>query len=172
MTDTQIMESLKRCVSERESCSGCAYHGKFDGNYCSQRLIKDAVLLINRQAKQLEKLKQENDHRKNVITLLEQDVADRDDMLKRKVEEVYADFMNDYKIMSDELNTLYDKNVTHQKDIGRLRTILEKIPQTICDHTYPDFDKDGKPVNVWKANEGYDAIDALFAEQIVKEAAT
>ena len=38
-----------------------------------------------------------------MIHLLEQDIADRDKMLESKVEEVYAEFMRDYKCMREEL---------------------------------------------------------------------
>ncbi len=37
----------------------------------------------------------------------------------------------------------------------------EKITQAIVDNTYPYFDKDGKPVNIWKAKEGYNSIDEI-----------
>lgn len=87
--------------------------------------------IIKSQAAEIERLKKENDHRKNIITLLEQDIADRDDMLQRKVEDVYADFMNDYKIMKDELDALYDKGVEQRKEIDRLRAALKKYGDTL-----------------------------------------
>lgn len=49
--------------------------------------------------------------------------------------------------------------------------IAKRIPQTICDHCRPDFNRNDLPVNVWEAKEGYAAVDALV-DQIVKEAAT
>ena len=42
--------------------------------------------------------------------------------------------------------------------------IIEAIKMAVCENTYPYFDKNGKPVNVWKAKEGYDALDALMVE--------
>lgn len=40
----------------------------------------------------------------------------------------------------------------------------EKVEQAIVDNTYPYFDKDGKPVNIWKATTGFDKIDEIVKE--------
>lgn len=40
----------------------------------------------------------------------------------------------------------------------------EKVSQAIVDNTYPYFDKDGKPVNIWKAVLGFDKIDEICKE--------
>ena len=40
----------------------------------------------------------------------------------------------------------------------------KKVAQAICDNTYPSFDKDGKPVNIWNAVTGYDRIDEIAKE--------
>ena len=40
----------------------------------------------------------------------------------------------------------------------------EKVSQAIVDNTYPYFDKDGKPVNIWKAVLGFDNIDEIAKE--------
>ena len=47
--------------------------------------------------------KDEIETQKCVIRLLEEDIAYRDKMLESKVEEVYAEFMRDYKAMREEL---------------------------------------------------------------------
>ena len=75
----------------------------------------------------------EVDKLKVMIHLLEQDIADRDKMLESKVEEVYADFMRDYKCMREELE---DKATE-----GRADTI-EKIKLMFAMHfgTYTDGD--------------------------------
>ena len=39
----------------------------------------------------------------------------------------------------------------------------EKLKQAICDNTYPYFDKNGKPVNIWNA-DGFDKIDERVKE--------
>lgn len=45
-----------------------------------------------------------------------------------------------------------------------VQKMQERVMQAICDNTYPDFNKDGKPINVWKAILGYDAIDQIAKE--------
>lgn len=47
-----------------------------------------------------------------------------------------------------------------------VKEVAERIKQIICDHCYPDFNKDGKPINVWNATNGYKAIDNLVKERI------
>ena len=37
----------------------------------------------------------------------------------------------------------------------------EKVSQVIVDNTYPYFDKDGKPVNIFKAVVGFEKIDEI-----------
>lgn len=42
-----------------------------------------------------------------------------------------------------------------------VKEFAEKVEQAICDNTYPYFDKDGKPVNIWNT-DGFDKIDELL----------
>lgn len=42
-----------------------------------------------------------------------------------------------------------------------VKEFAEKLKQAICDNTYPYFDKDGKPVNIWNT-DGFDKIDELL----------
>lgn len=51
-------------------------------------------------------MKERMKERDDVVRLLKQDIADRDKMLEAKVEEVYADFMRDYRQMREELEEL------------------------------------------------------------------
>ena len=77
---------------------------------------------------------EELDKYKVMIRLLESDIADRDKMLEAKVEEVYADFMRDYKCMREELDGLYDeyaelkRKSTNEPDILK-STITHKEEQ-------------------------------------------
>ena len=41
------------------------------------------------------------------------------------------------------------------------REIFDGIEKIILENTYPYFDKDGKPCNIWKAKSGYYALDEL-----------
>jgi hypothetical protein len=48
------------------------------------------------------------------------------------------------------------------KRLAEERTeIFEKVEKIILDNTYPDFNREHKPVNIWKAKDGYDALDEL-----------
>ena len=62
-----------------------------------------------------EKLKDELEKAKCIIKLLEGDIEDLRNTLERKVEEVYPEFMKDYKIMRDELNACYDELTEEKK---------------------------------------------------------
>lgn len=42
--------------------------------------------------------------------------------------------------------------------------VIKRIKQIVCDYCYPDFNKDGKPINVWEATNGYEAIDNFLKE--------
>lgn len=48
------------------------------------------------------------------------------------------------------------------KRLAEERTeIFEKVEKIILDNTYPDFNREHKPVNIWKAKDGYDAFYEL-----------
>lgn len=44
-----------------------------------------------------------------------------------------------------------------------IEEFAEKVKKIICEHTYPYFDKDKKPVSIWNA-DGYKEIDKLIRE--------
>ena len=44
-----------------------------------------------------------------------------------------------------------------------VKEFAEKLKQAICDNTYPYFDKNGKPVDIWGA-DCFDKIDELLKE--------
>ena len=53
------------------------------------------------------------------------------------------------------------------------REILDEVEKIILENTYPDFSKNGKPCNIWKATSGYDALADLkkkYTEQAVENA--
>ena len=104
----------------------------------------------------IEELTKENEKLKMFNKLLEQDIADRDEMLEKKVEEIYPEFMRDYKCMREELDGNYEE----------MREIKERLKQAICDNTYPDFHREGKPINVWNAITGYDLIDQIAKDML------
>ena len=61
----------------------------------------------------------------------------------------------------------YEAGVDEGWDNARKETaekFAEMVSQAIVDNTYPYFDKDGKPVNIWKAVVGFDTIDEIAKE--------
>lgn len=50
-------------------------------------------------------------------------------------------------------------DVAPRADIAR--GIFDEIEKIILDNTYPDFNREHKPVNIWKATTGYDAFYEL-----------
>ena len=98
-----IIEALKHCKSH--SCGRCPLNefceeeGVIEG---SSKLCGDALALINTLTDEVKLLRIIKD-------LLNQDIADRDALLEKKVEEVYPEFMQDYKAMREELNGVYEE---------------------------------------------------------------
>lgn len=115
-TDEEVMEALKCCASPKEyACDGCPCKAKeaIAGDiYCITDVSKAAAELIKKQ-------KEKIDAYACINRLLEQDIADRDEMLKQKVEVVYADFMKDYECIKEENEGLY-------KELAELRAELER----------------------------------------------
>ena len=58
------------------------------------------------------------------------------------------------------------KNGYKQGTVTAVSEMAKRLKQAICDNTYPDFDKKGKPINVWKATTGYDLIDEIAKEMM------
>lgn len=75
---------------------------------------------------------------------------------EKKIEE-----SNKYRMAVVDSDFLDLINDAFTEDVAPVDEIIEAVKQIICENTYPSFDKNGKPVNVWKAREGYDALDAL-----------
>ena len=81
-----------------------------DGELVSKDWHDEQVLHLEEQCQQFlydfEQQKAEIERKTGVIRLLEKDVAELHKEREKRVEEVYADFMKDYKIMRDELNEI------------------------------------------------------------------
>ena len=93
----------------------------------------------------------------NIITEQEKKI----DALKEKCVEL-CDKMWDAQ---DDLDYYYDEmpNKVKQAEIEAVKEFAEKLKQAISDNTYPYFDKNGKPVNIWNT-DGFDKIDELLKE--------
>lgn len=75
---------------------------------------------------------------------------------------------NSYKAEVERLQKENDVLIeTYSKcQIAIIKGSIERIKQIVCDHCHPDFNKDGKPINVWDAVNGYKAIDNFFKEMV------
>lgn len=129
-TDDEIINMLKHCIRcnarQIANCDSCPLENTYPN--CDDEIEIMALDLINRQRAEIKRLQKlgasvtrrmvkvkaeankELDKLKGVINLLARDIADRDKMLEGKVEEVYADFMRDYKEIRAELEDLLDSD--------------------------------------------------------------
>ena len=78
-----------------------------------------------------EKLNDELEKAKCIIKLLELDIEDLRNTLERKVEEVYPEFMKDYKIMRDELNDCYDELTEERK---QSEIVLKELESKVAEY--------------------------------------
>lgn len=82
------------------------------------------------------------------------------------------DLINRQKADIDMLNNNLSIMVTTMSNSTKVtkaeayKECIEKVSKLICDNTYPDFDKDGKAVNIWNAKDGYKQIDNLLKEMV------
>lgn len=56
MTDNEIIKTLECLCGGGDSCTECAYHKKYRFGECKKQVAKDAIDLINRQQKEIERL--------------------------------------------------------------------------------------------------------------------
>ena len=68
--------------------------------------------------------------------------------------------MDQYSATESAYKNGYEKGYADGK-VKVAREIFEEIEKVILDNTYPDFNREHKPVNVWKATTGYDAFYEL-----------
>lgn len=96
--------------------------------------------------------------------------------LARKRSEDYQ-FIPDewYKAVGDRLESLskinkilVSNNYINSIKIQAYKEIAELFKNGICRNTYPDFDKNGKPVIIFKVKTGYELIDDILNEEIKK----
>lgn len=76
---------------------------------------------------EIKRLTEELESKNGVIKLLEQDIESRDKMLEAKVEDVYAEFMQDYKQMREELDGAYEENAKLAQALVKLQCYNEAL---------------------------------------------
>ena len=105
MNYEKVLKALKLCATNDTPCpKTCPYYYAGDDNImgCTQRLTADAAKLVEGLTDEVKLLRIIKD-------VLNQDIEDRDAMLERNVEEVYPEFMKDYKAMKEELAAVYEE---------------------------------------------------------------
>ena len=108
------------------------------------------------------------------------------DQIISKYEELNNDYKHEIERLNNEYSKAFERLKSQQREIDRLKeenerfennmkSVLEiekkqavkefagNLKQAICDNTYPYFDKNGKPVNIWNT-DGFDRIDELLKE--------
>ena len=110
-----------------DHCAHCLYGESKD---CSAEIKKDTKALI----KEFKHLSEERDKLVGIKVLLLRDLEERDAMLLKKVEEVYPEFVKDYKSMEVDLGELYE-------EVDRLERELKDARDTIRTLEILDEDK-------------------------------
>ena len=116
LTDKEIVTALEICKSSK-SCrkeTGCPLR---DCINCHTELAKRVLDLIHR-------LQSENENLKAAVKIHVMDIDELHKEREKRVEEVYPDFMQDYKIMRDELNSTMSENAELQKQVDELKERL------------------------------------------------
>ena len=88
-------------------------------------------------------------------------------------QECIKDYLKQLITEGEENVEITEFNAEMQKRLAKVPAtdvveVAKKIKQIICDHCYPNFNKDGKPINVWNSTNGYKAIDN-FVKEVVGE---
>jgi hypothetical protein len=118
--------------------------------------VKDAIDLINRKNERFaELIKQFNIQWQAYDRLYKESLQ-----LKSEIERLQ-------KLIDDNCDVCIERERANGRAEG-IKEVLEKVKEVICSQTYPAFDADGKPVNVWRAKPGYDAIDQIAKEMGVE----
>ena len=80
------------------------------------------------------------------------------------IEEVFKDAIELIKKQREEIERWQKELILKNNTLIIVKSLVNQLPQAICDNTSPDFNKDGKAVNVWKAKSGYDDVFALIKQ--------
>ena len=104
----------------------------------------------------INELESENNELKNIIA------KEQEACVECELEQSWELFARDKEIdrLRAEIERLTEEHNRHKVVV---KDFAEKLKQVICDNTYPYFNKNGKPVNIWNT-DGFDKIDELLKE--------
>ena len=77
--------------------------------------------------KKIDRLEDEIAHKNGIIRLLEKDIEDLHKALEKRVEDVYEDFMKDYKLMREELDGASEENADLQNKLWDLQDDFDNL---------------------------------------------
>ena len=77
--------------------------------------------------KKIDRLEDEIAHKNGIIRLLEKDIEDLHKALEKRVEDVYEDFMKDYKLMREELDGASEENADLQNKLWDLQDDFDTL---------------------------------------------
>ena len=157
MNEYIVKKALKRCsaVGPKTGCSDCPYC------YRCKDLNREALCIITEQEKEIEQLTRERNQQAEELA------KEQEACVKCKLEQSWELFARDKEV--DRLRAeskRFENNMKSVLEIQKknvVKEFAEKLKQAICDNTYPYFDKNGKPVNIWNT-DGFDRIDELLKE--------
>ena len=150
MKHNEIIRALECCKTGYCYQYDCPLVNGFDDDIskCTYELAKNALSLIKELTEKNEKLTKR-------CALRQKDLDDTLDLLYKAEEE------NERLIEAGFDTVDYAIDKIKQARVDAIKEMQARVKEAICDYTYPDFNKDGKPVNVWKAHRGYDLIDDI-----------
>ena len=157
MNEYIVKKALKRCsaVGPKTGCSDCPYC------YRCKDLNREALCIITEQEKKIEQLTRERNQQAEELA------KEQEACVECELEQSRKLFVRDKEI--DRLRAeskRFENNMKSVLEIEKknvVKEFAEKLKQAICDNTYPYFDKNGKPVNIWNT-DGFDRIDELLKE--------
>ena len=141
---------------------------KFD---CQQTVYADLSKIIKDKCKEIESLQAENEELKKAKYIFSTVDYCADDLDKALEENTKL------KAENERLNTLIAETnehrgavihaITHidQNKAEAYKECIEKAKYIICNNTYPDFDKNGNAVCIWRT-EAYKKLDNLLKELV------
>lgn len=152
MTDNEIIKAFKDFLNEQ--VDGYTDHVETGGERYEfiekeLELLKETDNLINRQ--KAEKAEQQSE-----IAILKDS--------NKNLQELY--YTEREKVKKAKQKVIDIAKALKTAKAEAYKEFAEKVSKLICNNTYPDFDKDGKAVNIWNAKDGYKQIDNLLKEMV------